>query len=125
MATDKMARSLVPYLIQVHPGYVNVTYGTGKIGDVTQFAYVFRDEPPPKQGRAFAMPCQPYCGLNLHRFHISCFTCPIRMIRAGRLPLKFPVRAKWLTVHPHDGGLGRVKATLLKPVLSVLSMLGY
>jgi len=125
MAAGRMARPLVQYSVLVYPGYVNITLGSGKIRDVTEFAYVLRGEPPLKQGRPFAMPCQPYCGLNLHRFHISCFTCPFRLIRAGKLPLMFPVKAKWLMVHPHDGGVGKVKQVLLKFVLSIMSMLGF
>ena len=127
--------SLRVYRAEVHPGYVNVTYGyeeNPKPEDVTHMGFILR-EPPAKQGHMFAMPCQPYCGLNLNRFHDTCFTCPIPRIRAGKMPSIFPVRVKWLTVHhchcssstPHQTGVGRVKSILLKSVLSVISMLGF
>jgi hypothetical protein len=111
-----------------YPGYVNLVLGSAERptpDDVTHMRFLLEPEVPRKHGHRWAMPCQPYCGLNLNRFHITCLTCPIRQIRAGTMPNLIPVRVKWLIVHRNQGGVGKVKAALLKPLLSLVGMLGF
>ena len=123
------ARDLRIYGVQVHPGYVNILYGSpdkAGPGIVTHMRFLLRREVPAKQGHSWAMPCQPYCGLNLNRPHATDLTCPIRQIRAGKMPDFFPVRMKTLMINRHPNiGVGRVKTVLLKTVLTLLGVLSF
>jgi hypothetical protein len=73
--------------------------------------------------RHFAPPCRPLCSFDLRRWHLTCiFTCLLRRVHYGKMPAKIPVQGYVLWIH-RGRRFERVKASLLKPVLTIAEQL--
>ena len=73
--------------------------------------------------RRFAPPCRSLCGFDLHRWHLTCLlSCLLRRVHYGKMPAKIPVQGYTLWI---DRGrrFERVKALLLKRVMTIAEQL--
>ena len=73
--------------------------------------------------RRFAPPCRPLCGFDLHRWHVTCiFSCLLRRVHCGKMPAKIPVQGYVLWIR-RGRRFERVKAILLKRVMTIAEQL--
>jgi len=73
--------------------------------------------------RRFAPPCRPLCGFDLRRWHLTCLlSCLLRRVHYGRMPAKIPVKGYTLWIH-RGRRFERVKALLLKRVMTMAEQL--
>jgi len=69
--------------------------------------------------RRFAPPCRPLCGFDLSRWHVTCiFSCLLRRVHYGKMPAKIPVQGYVLWIH-RGRRFERIKAALLKRVMTI------
>ena len=68
------------------------------------------------------MPCQTLCGMNLHRFHLSCSSCRLRRVWLGAMPNLIRVHVHSIAIWD-DRPQARLKDLLLKKLISVCEWL--
>lgn len=120
--------SVTSYVINAlrYPTYIQLFYGEynpdGRYDEsqVTHMEIRIRyDNLAKLSPRRFAPPCRPLCGFDLHRWHVTCiFSCLLRRVHYGKMPAKIPVQGYTLWIH-RGRRFERVKAALLKRVMTL------
>jgi hypothetical protein len=113
-----------------YPTYLQLFYGDydpeGRYDDsrVTHMEIRIRyDNLAKLPHRRFPPPCRPLCGFNLRRWHLTCLlSCLLRRVHYGKMPARIPVQGYTLWIH-RGRRFERVKALLLKRVLTVAEQL--
>ena len=72
-------------------------------------------KPLPVRKHVLAMPCVCLCGFELRRPHATCLWCITRKVYYGKMKTGFEAKPYILFIRP----MGRVRAVLLKKVLSL------
>ena len=75
-----------------------------------------------KKAGPLGMPCQTLCGMNLHRFHLTCSSCRLRRVWLGEMPNLIRVHVHGIAVWD-DRPQARLKDVLLKKLISVCEWL--
>ena len=113
-----------------HPTYIQLFYGEYRADErydersVTHMEIRIRyDNLAKLPRRRFAPPCRPLCGFDLRRWHVTClFSCLLRRVHSRKMPAKIPVQAYTLWIH-RGRRFERVKALLLKRVITIAEQL--
>ncbi len=112
-----------------HSGYNYYVIGEKQTpaddNDITDVIFEIKQPTDTRKPWGFARKCRPYCGINLHRRHITCLTCPVEAVAQKKIPNMFPVTARVIQIPLKDKFVQSLRGKTLKAIISIIGMLSW